>query len=293
MLRSLKEILGYRVQAIDGECGRAKDFLLDDRSWGVRHMVVDIGGWLSEGRVLISPHAAREPIWSSGVIPVGMTRRRARNSPDVESHLPASRRYEYLPQTYYDWEMYWPIPSPFGLQNLGILLPSSVVYEEDPLHKLAADPHLQSVRDLIGCSVEAIDGEVGHVKDLLVQTDGWIICYLVVATHRWVPGRDVLVSPAWVTAVDWPGGLVRMNLQQAEIRSSEQFDPLAAVNRGYEVRLYDYYGRPRYQEAVGGPSGKWYIQDRKGVPRRRLRDRSQARGVRTLRVEEYEHIGGP
>ena len=45
MLRSLNEIIGYRIEASDGELGRAKDFSFDDLSWVVRYLVVDTGGF--------------------------------------------------------------------------------------------------------------------------------------------------------------------------------------------------------------------------------------------------------
>ena len=94
MLRSLKEILGYRIEALDGVFGRAKDCLFDDGSWGVRHLVVNTGDWLLNREVLVAPHRVREPVWSRGVIPVVLTKEQLENSPGLESHLPVSRQYE-------------------------------------------------------------------------------------------------------------------------------------------------------------------------------------------------------
>jgi stress response protein YsnF len=31
-----------------------------------------------------------------------------------------------------------------------------------------------------------------------------------------------------------------------QIKNSPEFDPAAPVNRAYEERLFDYYGRPKY-----------------------------------------------
>ena len=47
-LRSLKEIKGYRIHARDGEIGHVDDFILDDDTWALRHVVVDTGNWLPE-----------------------------------------------------------------------------------------------------------------------------------------------------------------------------------------------------------------------------------------------------
>lgn len=38
MLRSMKDMQGYTLGALDGEIGRCNDFLFDDRAWVVRYI---------------------------------------------------------------------------------------------------------------------------------------------------------------------------------------------------------------------------------------------------------------
>lgn len=67
----------------------------------------------------------------------------------------------------------------------------------------SADAHLQTATAVLGYAVEAEDGEIGHIKDVLVDDRAWAIRYLVVdAENRWA-GKRVLVSPAWLTHVAW------------------------------------------------------------------------------------------
>ena len=57
MLRSIKQLYGDSLQALDGEIGHIKDFYFDDRSWVVRYVVADTGTPGFPARlVLISPH---------------------------------------------------------------------------------------------------------------------------------------------------------------------------------------------------------------------------------------------
>jgi hypothetical protein len=37
-----------------------------------------------------------------------------------------------------------------------------------------------------------------------------------------------------------------IELTRKEIEKSPAYDHTAPVNRGYELQLYDYYGRPKY-----------------------------------------------
>jgi hypothetical protein len=65
------------------------------------------------------------------------------------------------------------------------------------------DPNLQTATVLIGYAMQAEDGEIGHVKDVLVDDRVWAIRYLVVDTEKWWGGKTVLVSPEWLARVTW------------------------------------------------------------------------------------------
>jgi hypothetical protein len=61
MLRSLNNLGGYAIVAIDGPIGHVKDFYFDDEAWVIRYLSVDTGSWLSSRNVLISPIAIGKP----------------------------------------------------------------------------------------------------------------------------------------------------------------------------------------------------------------------------------------
>jgi transposase len=54
----------------------------------------------------------------------------------------------------------------------------------------------RSVHAVTGYHINALDGEIGHDKDMLVEDADWSIHYLVVDTTNWWPGKKVLISPA-------------------------------------------------------------------------------------------------
>ena len=55
----------------------------------------------------------------------------------------------------------------------------------------------------MGYAIQTEDGEIGDVKDVLVDDQTWVIRYLVVDTENpWV-GKKVVVSPAWLAHVRW------------------------------------------------------------------------------------------
>ena len=78
------------------------------------------------------------------------------------------------------------------------VLPEGLVRAGD-----GGDCHLQTATAVMGYAIRAEDGEIGHVKDILVDDKAWAIRYLVVDTEHWWAGRTVLVSPGWLTRVAW------------------------------------------------------------------------------------------
>lgn len=43
-LRSTREVIDYEVEALDGKLGKIIDFVIDDRDWDVRYIIVDAHG---------------------------------------------------------------------------------------------------------------------------------------------------------------------------------------------------------------------------------------------------------
>ena len=246
MLRSANEITGYVLAAEDGDIGRCKDFLFDDREWVIRYMVADTRKWLPGRKVLISPMSLEQPDWSARRFPVHLTKERVKECPSLDEDQPVARQHEKDLHLFYGYPFYW-----VGTDLWGTAATPSALRDaartrlmEDP--EPEGDPHLRSVDEIDGYHIAARDGEVGHVEDLILDDESWVVRYLVVDTRNWLPGRKVLIPPPWVEDFDWLEEKARVDLTQDQIENSPEFDPDTPVNRDYESRLYDYYGRPVY-----------------------------------------------
>jgi len=254
MLRSLAEILGYRLDATDGVMGKVKDFYFDDRDWVVRYLVADTGNWLPGRKVLISPASVGEPHRDLRFLPVSLGKKQIELSPSVDDEIPVTRQHEVELASYYGWPTYW--PPLMGVSSVGVGAAHIEHRDQERPQRVTeesqrGDPHLRSIGEVKGYHIHASDGEIGRVSDAIAQTDSWGIRYLVVDTSKWLPAilsKRVLVSPAWASSVDWAGRSVHVKLTHEEIEKSPAYDPADAINREYEVRLYDYYGRPSYWE---------------------------------------------
>jgi hypothetical protein len=216
MRRSAKELLGYTLMARDGEIGKLRDFLFNDATWCIRHVVVDIGSWLSAKLVLLPPTALQEPCRGENTVSVELSRKQVLEAPPAADDLPVSRGFG----------RFW--PRVFAV-------------------KRPRDPRLRSTREVTGYDIRAIDGLVGHVEDFIVDTQTWTVRHVVVgASWAWWVGKKVLVAPYWMSHVDWPGRTVHVELTRKRIRGAPTYDPSQPVNLEDEDRAYDYHGRFKY-----------------------------------------------
>src|SRR5690606_36496839 len=104
---------------------------------------------------------------------------------------------------------------------------------------------LQKVmKDLRGDDIVAHDGEIGSVRDAYFDDEHWTVRYLVVDTGNWLPGRQVLISPASIAGV--ADGHVRVDLSRDQVEQAPGAEEQQPVSRLYEQSHALYYGYPYY-----------------------------------------------
>jgi sporulation protein YlmC with PRC-barrel domain len=247
MLRSLKELERYKVNATDGHIGSVVDFLLDDQRWTVRYLVVETGSFFSERRVLITPISFRQVDWSTKQFHLALTMDKVKSSPNVDVDMPVSRQHERDYYGYYGYPYYWADAGLWGMSAYPGALATSRWYDASVENaENASDIHLRSVNEVRGYTIQGSDEEIGHVDDFIVDDESWEVCYLVVDTSNWWFGRKVLIAPRWATRVSWEERIVHVNMNRQQITNSPEWSPTVAINREYETRLHKHYGRPAY-----------------------------------------------
>lgn len=242
MLHRIAELKGYPLKARDGEIGRVKELLFDDQQWIVRYLVVDTGTWLTGHRVLISPYAVTAGIQEA--IPVNLTRKQVEDSPFPEADLPVSRQFEARYYAYYGWPMYWQGPHVWGATAVPVHGPIDPVEPSDTDQE--GDPHLRSSREVTDYHIQAQDGEIGHLEDLIIDDKNWSIRYLLVDTRNWWPGKKVLIPPSWASNISWQESKVFVDLDRRSIKEAPEYDSTQIVSRDYEEKLFRHYNRRGY-----------------------------------------------
>jgi uncharacterized protein YrrD len=263
MLRSLRDLEKYSIRATDDDIGSVKDFYFDDSTWVIRYLIVDTSAWLPNRKVLISPISMGRPDWGEKILPVKITKQQVKDSPDIDTDKPVSRQHEMNYLGYYGYPYYWGGGSLWGdgTYPYSMLEGTAEVAKGDSPHALSEkseqelltsdknqheDPHLRSCKEVMGYRIEAKDGDIGHIHDMLVDERTWAIRYIVVNTSNWFGGHQVLIVPEWIRNISWSKHMVDVDLTRKQVKDAPIYDPEAAFSRQEEESVYRHYGRNGY-----------------------------------------------
>jgi hypothetical protein len=245
MLNKIKTLKGYKLDSLDGEIGKVKEFYFDDTYWTIRYLVADTGNWLSGRKVLISPYALRAVNKEEQNIAINLTKKQIEDSPPLDSDKPVSRQFEEYYYGNYGWPMYWDGPYEWGPYPY-------LAHDHKTLKDYQAEkkwePHLRSTNVVSGYHVQASDGMIGKIEDFIIDEEAWAIRYLIINTRNLWSGKVVLVSPRWIERVSWGELKVFVNLTREAIRQSPKYTEASLPTRDYEIRLHQHYNRQGYWE---------------------------------------------
>lgn len=106
-LRSLKELVGYKIISEDEKIGKIEDFIIDDDRWLCRYLVADIGGFLQDRKILISPAWIRKIVWKEENVYLTLSRDNIKSSPEYNEKETVTREYEKRLYQHFDIPGYW------------------------------------------------------------------------------------------------------------------------------------------------------------------------------------------
>ena len=188
--------------------------------------------------------------WERHTLNVNLTREQIKNSPDVDTDKPVSRQWENEYYGYYGWPYYWGGMGMWGYYGYpgGLLAHpfgnSEILQQEaDMRARDCNDAHLRSTMEMTGYGISATDGHLGHIEDFIVDDETWRIRYFAVDTRDWWPGKKVLLSPDWISAVNWLDNRVTVSVTRDQVRNAPEWDSRQPITRIFEDQLNGYYAQ--------------------------------------------------
>jgi hypothetical protein len=99
---------------------------------------------------------------------------------------------------------------------------------------------LQQGSALNGFAIEATNGGLGSVSDLLFDDTTWKLRWLVVNTGNWLDDRKILLHPTSIEKIDVPGRTLLVNLTMDQVEKSPGIATDEPVSKQMEYNLYGY-----------------------------------------------------
>ena len=225
MLQNIKELYGNKLAASDGGIGFVKDFYFDDNTWVIRYLVVDTGTWLSDRKILLTPHVFGALDRDKNILSIKLTRKQIEDSPSIDSHRPVSRQYEQDYYRYYGWPGYWEGGGMWGVAGFPVI-------DEPPVekkrphhgHNQRDDVHLRSTKAVNGYKIHATDGMIGSIRSFMVDDKSWEIGELVVETGHWYSGKVILIPSLQIERISYEESKIFVNFTRAAIQQAADHD---------------------------------------------------------------------
>ncbi len=106
-LRSCNAVLGYHLQATDGELGHVAGFLIDDQSWALRYLVINTSDWWFGHDLLIAPSWIDDISWLDANVSVGLSRQAIKAAPSYTADAMPTLEQERQLHDHYARPHYW------------------------------------------------------------------------------------------------------------------------------------------------------------------------------------------
>ena len=106
-LRATADVSGYKIQATDGDIGHVTDFIIDDKTWAIRYLIVDTQNWWPGKHVLVSPQWIERVSWNESKVLIKLSRESIKQGPEYQKDSLITRDFETRLHKHHNREGYW------------------------------------------------------------------------------------------------------------------------------------------------------------------------------------------
>jgi hypothetical protein len=165
--------------------------------------------------------------WVEQALKVRMPKSDIRHSPGVDTAPPLYREVEHRKINFAMWAPHW--------------LPVGGEPEPNPDFMPEDDSGIRSVEYMKGHRVLAIDGEVGHLTDFVMDDGLWRIRMFVISTEVGSHEREVLIPTEAMLSDSPVNHILSLCLDRASIAEAPEYEMLALGRPGLEQSLQEYF----------------------------------------------------
>jgi hypothetical protein len=215
--------------------GSIDDILLVSHPRQLMYLVADTRRWLPGRDVLVPFTFIEGKDWRACSISLRLTKDASERARQVRADPPVSRQLSGK-------FGYAAVDAPQSVAPTGTSSALAGAPEDQETDR-AGRPLLRSLKETRGYHIHALDGQIGHREDCLIDDADWSVPFLELDTRDWLPGRRVLLPSACVDSASWTEHEIRVHVPQDKIRHAPAYDPSAGVTPQFAEKLRQFYQR--------------------------------------------------
>jgi len=219
MLKNIRELIGCRVHAKDGNIGKVSEFYFDADGWRIRYLLVDAYNLPTKGHMLIPLNAFMEPDWDNKMFCLNIDKGKANEDPKLDANNPVIIDYGRDLTAYCGWPVY-----PYTAGEISPPVVSDKAMQAALVEEGIADHQILGVNEIYGYSVFADDGEIGKIEDIIVDDVEWHMIYFVIGMGPWPTNERIRVSPDMVESIIPENSRMNINILKKNIKPNATYD---------------------------------------------------------------------
>ncbi len=228
MLKSVKSMLGYRLDASDGTAGHVHDFYFDERTGEVKYLLVYLGWHQACRKVLVDPVSLHAPDGVHRTIASEATCEAVQQGLRPCSVTLACEQYRNRKRASYGWAQHWG---------------ESGSEEAPPCNPAAgASKGLNTALHLADYTVETGAQPLGYIADIIIDCDKWLLSLCILQLDGIGPRHQCAFPYGQIDAFDYENSRMRVRFEKQALLNCPEYRPLELSDPAYESRLAELLG---------------------------------------------------
>jgi sporulation protein YlmC with PRC-barrel domain len=227
MIRSLKELLSYKVKEINAEIGIVEDFVFDEKHWKIRYLEIDMGIGFTGEKLLVGKDLLKKPNWGKKYFSISVTMNQLKKAPKLKKYLVFTREKENMLNEYYGTPSYWNYT--YVPQN------EMKFYDQKKIIDEKIDSELISFNEFLDFEIVEENKVIAHCLDVLIDDVEWEIKSLIVTItgNIQIKMKEVMLPIDWIEKINYKNRKIFINKDKGFIKNAPTYSRSNSVKEIY------------------------------------------------------------
>ncbi|WP_101842862.1 PRC-barrel domain-containing protein [Halobacillus sp. Marseille-P3879] len=247
MLMKATNLEKLTFEANDGEMGKVKNLYFNVKDYVIRYITVESAKWFPDQIIYISTSAIESIDFENKRIKVNHTKEELQKNASVKRESDMNADMEQKMAKMMNWNPRWwekeenSSSSSYAHSPVDAKTGVSIADKTD---KLISINEMKGIFN--NANVMAGNEKMGNIADFIIEEQTWRIRYFLINSGNWSTHPYVLVSPDWISSIDWDNDKIYVDMTLDGIERGPIYKRGDEITRKFEEKLYKTYRKRPY-----------------------------------------------